>query len=146
MRRGLLDTPERGALEKAGEERRMPDERRWQAERTRVRQGYPRIRRPDGLHVSKSIIDEECVFGQVQEVPLADADVCNARAGRRTGVERAGLIEHRAGMTLGADAVRRAWSQRRFNEHQPAALLRLRFPWREDGCWSAVRKIFQFAG
>jgi len=81
MRRGLLDTPERGALEKAGEERRMPDERRWQAGRTRVRQGYPRIRLPDGLNISKPIVDQECVFGQVQEVLLADSDVRDARSG-----------------------------------------------------------------
>ena len=102
---GLLHAPERWDLEEAGEERRVPNERRWHTRWTRIRQRDPRIRRPDGLHVSESIIDQECVFGQVQEVPLADADVRDACAGGRTEVEPAGLIEHGTGMTQGADAL-----------------------------------------
>src|SRR6185503_8541962 len=46
VRSGLLHAPERRDLEHAGEERRVPDGRWWHTGRTRVRQGYPRIRQP----------------------------------------------------------------------------------------------------
>ena len=47
-------------------------------------------------------------------------------------------------MTLGADALRGAWSELRLDEHEPAAPFRLRIPRREYRCRSAARKVLQF--
>ena len=98
------------------------------------------------MHVPEAIVDQERVFGQVQEVPLADADVRDARTGRCGGVERAGLIEHRTGVAQGADALRGAGSELGLDEHEAAALLRLRLPWRQHGRRPAAGKVFQGIG
>ena len=50
-------------------------------------QRYPRIRHFDGLDISEPVVDQECVFEQVQEVPLTDANVGDARASGCTEVE-----------------------------------------------------------
>ena len=46
-------------------------------------------------------------------------------------------------MTQGADTVRGAWRELRLDEHETAALLRLRLPRRQYRRWPAARKFLQ---